>query len=572
MPKIEVYEKPFYELIGRSFGEQELIDVLESAKGELDERLPSEGLLKIELNDTNRPDLWSTAGLARELRSQLTGETREYTFFSRPGEPRDADERIVEVDPGLRDIRPYITAFVARGRRIDEPLLKDIIQSQEKLCWNFGQRRRAIAMGVYRTEMMKFPVQYTAADPEETRFVPLEMSRSLSLREILTEHPKGVEFGFIVRGFDRFPYLTDAEGGTLSFPPVINSARIGAVEVGDDSVFIELTGTDMDSLLLATSITACDLSDMGFEILPVLVRYPYDTPYGREVVTPLYFQSTQSVDAAYAGRLLGEGIGAGEMADLLRRAGHTVSLEKDSLILTPPVFRNDFLHAVDVVEEVMIARGMESFEPEMPKEYTIGRFSEMEAFAREVNEVMVGLGYQEMIYNYLGSRKDFVERMNLSGEDFIEISNPMTENYSMVRRSILPNLLASESVSSNAVYPHLIYETGKIAFKDPERVYGSQTRTYLAFLHADREAGFNDVVSHVSALFYYLAREHSLEEAEDPRFIPGRTARIVCRGETVGVMGEIHPQVLENWGIQMPCVCAEFDLDALLEDTRSDKE
>ncbi len=178
---------------------------------------------------------------------------------------------------------------------------------------------------------------------------------------------------------------------------------------------------------------------------------------------------------------------------------------------------------------------------------------------------MVGLGFQEMIYNYLGSRKDFIDRMEIDDTGFIEIANPMTENYAVVRKSILPCLLSSESVSANAVYPHKIFEIGKVVFVDSSDNYGSVSRTNLGFLFAGREAGFNDVNSHVSALIFYLGRDYSLKEGKDPRFIQGRTGEIVCSGRKVGVMGEIHPNVLDNWGIQMPCACAELDLELLLE-------
>jgi len=96
-------------------------------------------------------------------------------------------------------------------------------------------------------------------------------------RTILKEHPKGKEFGWIVSRYSKYPYLEDSEGNTLSFPPIINSAHLGAIKVGDSSLFIELTGTDINSLLLATSIAACDLADAGFIIKPVKVEYPYET-------------------------------------------------------------------------------------------------------------------------------------------------------------------------------------------------------------------------------------------------------------------------------------------------------
>ena len=565
MPKIEVCEKPFYRLIGRTPNREELVDLLVIAKAELDEYVPGEELLKIELNDTNRPDLWSTAGLARQLHDYLETSKRRYGFFSRSGDIKEAEDRVIRVDPALEKLRPYITAFIADGQAVDNEMLKDIIQSQEKLCFNYGQRRRAVAMGVYRSRLMKFPVQYRAADPDSTRFVPLEMEKELSLREILKEHPKGVEFGWIVEEMPFFPYLEDREGGTLSFPPIINSAQIGAVEVGEDSLFIELTGSNLDVLLLATSITACDFADLGFRILPVKTEYPYDTPYGRSLVTPYYFQKPVTLENRYAGKLLGENLGSEEIAGFLEKVGHEVETADGSVTLSPPPFRNDFLHPADIVEEVMIGRGMESFEPILPDEATFGRLSPIEVFCRDARDIMIGLGYQEMIFNYLGSRRDFMDRMGVTDDGFIEIANPMTENYAVVRRSILPNLLSSESGSGNAVYPHRIFETGKVAFTDSRENYGSRTCTYLGFLCADREAGFNDVNSHVSALFFYLNREFTLSEMDDPRFITGRSGEIICNGRTVGVLGEIHPQVLENWGIQMPCACAEVELDALLD-------
>lgn len=564
MPKIEVNEKPFFSLIGKKLNKDELKEILTGAKAELDDWDESRGILKIELIDTNRPDLWSTAGLARQVKILLDGKLPSYDFISTTGDAKDTGDRIIKVDPGLKDIRPYITAFAAKGKPIDDSFLIDIIQTQEKICGNYGQKRKSIAMGVYRADLVQYPVAYSAADPVNTSFIPLGFQRKMNLHEILTDHPKGVEFGWIVSQFKRFPFLTDAKDDVLSFPPIINSATLGALEPGDSYLFVELTGTIIDTLLLATSIVACDFADFGYEILPVLVSYPYDTPYGREFPTPFYFQKSVSLEVSYGAKLLGEDLTPEEAATSITKAGNKVAIEKNNVVLSPPPYRNDFLHPVDVIEEIMIGKGMESFVPEMPGDYTIGRLSREEVFSRDVRDLMVGLGFTEMIYNYLGSRKDFIEKMNSVDEGFIHIQNPMTENYAMVRKSIFPNLLASESVSANAVYPHMIFETGKVAFINPEDNYGSKTKNYCTFLVADKGAGFNDINSYVSALFFYLSKKYTLKETDDPRFIPGRTARIYYAGQLAGIMGEFHPAVLENWGIQMPCAGAEIDLDLLL--------
>jgi phenylalanyl-tRNA synthetase beta chain len=563
MPKIEVNERLFYKYLGRKMNQPELIDILEVAKAELDGADKEQGILKIELNDTNRPDLWSTMGLARQLKRYLGGAAGEYSFFSTTAEKKDAQERVIYVDMELQHIRPYIAAFTAEGPAIEEPLLIDLIQSQEKLCGNYGSKRKTIAMGIYRSDIIEYPVHYLAAEPENTRFVPLGLNKEYNLKQILSEHPKGVEFGYIVKDFPKYPFLKDNKGDVLSFPPIINSDKIGAVEIGDNKVFVELTGTDIYTLLLAASVAACDFADAGFAIKPVKICYPYDTPLGREIVTPYYFQQPVSLDLHYANKLLGEQIPAAEAAAFIQKMGNKVTASGDSLTLYPPPYRNDFMHPVDVVEEIMMGRGIRNFAPVTPEDFTIGRLTAQEELSRRARDIMIGQGFQEMIYNYLGSKHDYVEKMLLDSADIIEIANPMTESYEMVRNSIIPNMLASEAVSGNAVYPHLIFEVGKVVLKHPEENYGSITKNYLTFFIADGEADFNEISAKVSALFYYLGRNYTLKEPDDPRFIKGRSAEIFYNKQSVGVMGELHPAILENWGIQMPCTAAEIDLDAL---------
>ena len=137
MPKIEVNEKLFFSLAGKTYDYDTLEEHLTCGKAELDEKpdtsLPAdERTIKIELNDTNRPDLWSTAGIARQLRIHRGGEKTRYNDFLSTKEKQQAhSNRIVEVDPDLKDIRPYMTAFVISGKPIDEPMLLDIIQTQE---------------------------------------------------------------------------------------------------------------------------------------------------------------------------------------------------------------------------------------------------------------------------------------------------------------------------------------------------------------------------------------------------------------------------------------------------------
>lgn len=248
--------------------------------------------------------------------------------------------------------------------------------------------------------------------------------------------------------------------------------------------------------------------------------------------------------------------------------GCEVLIEEETVTINPPAYRNDFLHEVDIIEDVMMGMEIEYFTPSKPRDFTIGRLTPITIFSRKTKSLMVGLGFQEMIFNYLGSGKDYISRMNLDdapgGKLVIEISNPMSENFQFVRPSILPSLLSAEAPSGNAVYPHKIFEIGKVAYLEESENTGTRTRQHLGFLSASSEANFNEAASQVASLLYYLDHEYTVSETSDPRFIPGRQAGIMIQGKKVGIFGEIHPQVLENWTIGTPCVAGEIDLEELM--------
>lgn len=575
MPKIEVNEKLFFNLLGTKYDYAKLENRLESGKAELDEKPdeslpPDQRVIKIELNDTNRPDLWSTAGIARCLRIHDGGKRADYSaFLSTKDKTCDFGNRVVNVDANIKDIRPFMTAFVISGKPIDEPMLLDIIQTQEKLCWNYGRKRRSISMGVYRSANISWPVKYQAVDPDKTSFVPLGCEEKMTCRQILSDHPKGKEYGWILKDAKMFPLLTDAKGEVMSMAPIINSATLGAVKVGDKDLLVEMTGTDMASLLLSTSIVACDFKDAGYEILPVQVNHPYETGFGKSIVTPYYFQETTSTTIKAVNKLLGSDFTEKEAVELLAKLDVTAELKDGKIVVTPPPYRNDFLHEVDIIEDIMMGKELINFKPEKPSDFTIGRLSKLTTFSRKAKTLMVGLGYQEMIFNYLGSKRDYIDRMNIDGSKVIEISNPMTENYQFVRPSIIASLLGAESSSGNAVYPHKIFEIGKVAYLDEAENTGTKTRQSLGFVTAVSDANFNTAASEVATILHFLDHEYLVSESDDPRFIPGRQANILMKtsdGKTkiVGIFGEVHPAVLENWAIAVPCFAGEIDLEDLL--------
>ncbi|MFA6846645.1 MAG: phenylalanine--tRNA ligase subunit beta, partial [Sphaerochaetaceae bacterium] len=294
------------------------------------------------------------------------------------------------------------------------------------------------------------------------------------------------------------------------------------------------------------------------------VHFPTPTEFGSEITVPYYFQEPCSCPVSSVKKVLGQDISGQECVEALKKMGVFSIEDKGTLYVTVPEYRNDFLHACDVVEDIMIGYGLSNFAPEPPHDFTIGRITEVEEFSRKVKTLMVGLGFQEMVYNYLGSRREYATNMEVDGKQYIAIANPMSENYEMVRPSIIPSLMESESVSGHAPFPHKIFEIGKVVFKDPQDNSGTTTRNNLGFMVSDMAVGYNEVSSYLYTLMFFLKKEYTLAEVSaDPRFIPGRSARIVVGDTPVGIFGEIHPQVLESWGCSYPVVACEIDLDLL---------
>ena len=579
MPKIECNEKLFFEAIGKKYTYDVLEDVLPCAKAELDEKpdmsLPeNERVVKIELNDTNRPDLWSTNGVARQIKLHEGGKTVDYMKLMSNFGNNDYEGRVVNVDPEVKDVRPYMVAFMITGKAIDDPMLKDIIQTQEKLCWNFGRKRKSISMGVYRVSQIQFPVSYHAVDPDNTSFVPLQCEEPMTCRQILSDHPKGKDFGWILEGSKKFPLLSDAKNEVMSMAPIINSATLGAVQVGDKDLMVELTGDNMENLMLSANIVACDFADQGYTIKPILVKHPYETGLGKDILAPFYFQPTTKTTLKAVNKLLGSDFDMKTVEDALVRMGNTVKIEGETITLSPAPYRNDFLHEVDIIEDVMIGCNVSAFEPRTPQDFTVGRLLPLTEFSRKAKTLMVGLGYQEMIFNYVGSKKDYIDNMLIDGSKVIEIANPMSENYQFIRPEVLSSLLRAESGSANAMYPHKVFEIGKVAYLKEDENTGTITRQHLGFLTAAADANFNTLASEVSSLVYFLDHEYKVVESDDPRFIPGRQAALVVDGKPAGVFGEVNPQVLENWGITTPCAAGELDLETLMAtaDTKTDAQ
>jgi phenylalanyl-tRNA synthetase beta chain len=564
MPTISISRSDLERLIGRRATDKDLDVWLPLVKSEVKDTDPVTGELRIELQDSNRPDLWCVEGIARQVRCKLKGAGNSYPYLRGGINRRDQ----IVVGKGLEKLRPFVAACKARGCAVTDQCLTQLIQTQEKLADIFGRKRRTVSIGLYRLPAIIFPVTYALVDPEGVSFRPLGSDNSLNLREILQTHPKGIAYSGILEGQQRFPLLRDAEGEVLSFPPIINSRDIGEVRVGETELFVEVTGTDLYMVMLALNIFAANLHDRGAKIEPMDVVYPYKTALGRTIRTPQHFTKPRKISRHEIVQALGAELSMKEIRSSLTSYGYSLMGAGETLTATLPAYRNDLMHAVDIVEDVAISRGYGSFSPIMPSAFTVGNLTRIEQLSDKVRELMVGFGFQEIVSNILGSKEDLVEKMRLSPDlpsgRPVEIENMMSQSVEVLRQWMLPSLLRVEAASSRSFYPHLLFETGEVAIFDPSAETGSQTELRLGALSAHAGASFSEIHSFLELLCFYLKKPYSLRPTTHPSFMEGRVAQIVMGDRAIGLIGEIHPEVLERWQIHMPCSMFEAMLHAML--------
>ena len=570
MPTISIFRDDLESLLDgsgrpkRSVSLEKLEEWLMLVKGELKDHTVETGELRIELQDSNRPDLWCCEGIARQIRIKQQGKLRPYLFFTR--KPK-AIKRLI-VAPGLEQVRPYVAACIAKGYRVTDEGLAQLIQTQEKLADIFGHKRKTVSIGLYQRQKIQFPVTYELVKPDTARFTPLGMETDMTLSEILMVHPKGLEHGHILAGHDRLPILRDATNQPLSFPPIINSREIGEVRVGDDDLFIEVTGTDLAMVVLTLNIFAANLADRGATIEPIEVQYPYRTALGRRVVTPQDLGKARTIPIKTVEQALGQKLSVKMVKQALEVFGYNVSAGNGTVKAKLPPYRHDLMHAMDVVEDVAMSRGYGEFSPVMPAQFTVGGLSRIEQTSDRARELMVGLGFQEIISNILGSPEHYRDAMRLGETEWgkmVEVDNVMSLSFSCLRQWMLPSLLRVEAASSRAFYPHRLFEAGDVATPDRTHELGSRTETVLGAVMAHATAHFSEIHSCLDVLFYHLGKEYSLEPVQHPSFLEGRAGRILVAGKSLGVIGEVHPEVLEQCQIAVPVVAFDVNLSHLTE-------
>ncbi len=543
MSAISVDKKALLRLIGKKLGDKELEHKLSMMGAPVDAVLDRE--LQVDIAP-NRPDWLSEQGLARSLGSFLGIKPglRQYKV-SREGYQ-------VVVEKSVSSVRPFTVCAVVKGLKLDDARIRDIIQVQEKLHVTYCRNRKKAALGIYPLDKIQFPVRYLAQKPDEIVFVPLESSREMNGRQLLAQHPTGRAFAHLLEGRDKFPVFRDARGLVLSVPPIVNSQSTGRVTEQTRDVFIECSGFDLHTLKVLLNIIVTMLADMGGRIVSV------DVKYAKKLTTPDLSPRRMKFDLEAVNNLLGLDLSEAEARRLLERMGFGYQ-NRQVLI---PAYRADVMHPVDLAEDIAIAYGYENLKPVLPEVATIGGADAFGGFQEKVADFLVGLGMLEARPYHLTNVAVQTRLMNRK-EDIIELANALTPEYSALRGWLLPCLMEVFKANKMKDYPQKFFSIGTIFWPDSKVPSQVQEPVSLAISSAHQRADYTEIRQAVEYLMRVLGAKYEIEEFEHDSFIPGRVALLKVDGHGVGFLGEIHPQVIANFGLETPVCAAEINLAEL---------
>lgn len=509
-----------------------------------------------------RPDVFDAGGLSRAIRGLMHEDTGLPIYHIAP------PQLVVTVDPSVqheKSYRPYLACAVVRGLSIDEIGLRTIMKLQENLHWAIGRDRKLASIGVYDLSSIQGPLRYTTIQPDAIQFLPLQprQSEPISPQAVLDTHPKGQAYRHLLAGFERYPLLIDSAEQVLSMPPIINSHET-RISTATTDIFIDVTGISDRVVIKTLHILVTSLLELFAETTAeqVTLQYP-----DHQEQTPSMATERFAFDVAHATQLIGINVDTQKAADLLRQMRHAVEsdpLHPSKLWVTVPAYRNDIMHEVDLIEDLAIAYDYLNLIPSLVPTMTVAQPRPERMLANRTRMVMNGLGFFESMSLILSNREEQYDLMRISDPgNAVLAANPASSEQTLLRTSLMPQLLRLFSINRGQSLPQRMFEVDDVV----KLIAGQEhpvEEMHVCGAILDSVIGFADIKAVVECLALELGMPLTLDAIEHPSMIPGRVAQLSFQGKTVGVMGEIHPAILETLRLAQPLVAFELDLSPLL--------
>ncbi|ACD21779.1 phenylalanine--tRNA ligase subunit beta [Clostridium botulinum] len=284
------------------------------------------------------------------------------------------------------------------------------------------------------------------------------------------------------------------------------------------------------------------------------------------------------VDSNWVNKFLGTNLSKEEMKKCLDSVDLFTEIDGDNLNVTAPTFRIDIAIKEDIAEEIARIHGYDVIPATI---FSVATSREPKYRNRLLDDKVVmlatGSGLNQSIsYSFVSPR--VFDKINVPEDselrNVVKIKNPLGEDYSVMRTTTIPSMMEclGRNYSRNNDYVRL-FEMAKIYIKNEDETKIPTERNILTIgMYGDCD--YLDLKGAVENIIDGLGIKNSKyeRESENVSYHPGKTAKLVIGKNVVGTLGEVHLDVTENYGIDVPCFIAELNLDALYESADMDRK
>ena len=546
MPVVTLYLNRLQKLLGKKTSRKKIISTLPFIGLDIEEQTKDH--IAVEYSP-NRPDYSTDYGIASGIQGLLGIKTGMPKLKIKKG------KYSIKVDPSVRKVRPFITAIIAKSGKLDNETIRQIIAMQEDLHNGIGRRRKKTSIGIHDLDKIKFPLIYTTVNKDH-KFIPLTSSFEMSISEILQKTDVGTKYGNILGTSQQMPIILDSIGNTISFPPIINS-NLTTISKNTQSLLVEITAVDKNAAEDALSVVANVLQNAGFSIFSTKIS-------GANNSAPSLNSRRMILEVDLVNKILCLNLSTSTIISSLRKSRLDAKSQGNKIICTIPRYRTDIFGTMDLVEEVALGYGIQNLEPTIPQSVSTGQKNKITIALDSMSAIMVGLGYSEAMNFSLVSKEVQYDLTKRDSSNMISVDDSKSQGHTILRDSILPGLIDILSRNIHETYPQKLFETGVVFSKVSNEII---EEIHLACVCAYNDISFSEIKSILQSVFRTGVGLHCTTQMSSvPTFSEGRTANIIINNKTVGVIGEISPEVIDNFKLRIPVAGFEVKLTGLIFD------
>ena len=288
-----------------------------------------------------------------------------------------------------------------------------------------------------------------------------------------------------------------------------------------------------------------------------------------EVVAQKEEDKTLSFSFSRIKNLLGISIAQDTVKNILESLGIKTKIENDVITCTPPKFRDDLQRDCDYIEEIIRVYGYDNITSTLltDTQITISKKTQKQRLIDTALQTFTGLGYHQCITYSFGGKLLYEKMLTDKSQqlaDFVNILNPLGEEFTFLRQTILPHLLSV--VANNESHKNdkaNLFEISKVFFKNQDS--SKQPIEVNKLCLTSSKGDFYDVKADLVSFLGLFGINAKFVRSKETFLHSGISADIIFNDTTIGYIGELHPVVKKNFDISQKIYVSEINLDTMLD-------